>query len=656
MAINPEAQYPGKITPGDANYPYGSARNVTVPGDGTGTPWEAALLNDIFGFQQAMLNEAAIVPSGAPDNVLASQYLSALKAVSQIAAGQQFNNVTLLQANTKKIFLATVNGSGSAGDGGGRVYFYDTSDTGSADDGAFDIVDSRTPRAGTWKPLSHRIDSTLYQVPFAPSDGSVLLQKAIDKALALGNEFVDLKPGKYLASGLTGTDSVKFRGKGAVFSDLSLRVLGETAQRFNLPVGFSDMPFSEYTVDAIGTASVDIDVEQLWADNETQGTVPYHVSWVNGNDANNGSTNNPLKTINAAAQKADVGVILLMDGIHYDGLDAFVPTRDIEIRSFSGDEQVIRMGEDPADYTFTVTPATSFEYEAVISRQIRAVFDNTLPDGKGGYKEMTLVADAATVNATPGSWYYDVGLTKLFVRMFTNRAPGTDLVMLTTSQNILAGDQAMFLKNVKIEGGEHGFQLNATAAGSLIPRLYMQDCRIFYSNNFGIDSNAGKTYLERVEVADSKSDNLNYHDLDGTACVALEIDITSRGAGIRSQLAENNNASSMHENGVVVRVNGDYYDSYGPTLPDTDGSFSLNIGVVARDSQAPTAGFNVNFLNGQNLGGGKMFCHHCLSKGAATDYSATVSEIFVAECSDQGVFFEASAAAHVEQYWPDDKV
>ena len=81
MAINPETQYPGKITPASEAFPYGSARNVTVPGDGTGTPWEAALLNDIFGFQQALLSGAGIVPTGNPDEVGASQYLDAIKAI-----------------------------------------------------------------------------------------------------------------------------------------------------------------------------------------------------------------------------------------------------------------------------------------------------------------------------------------------------------------------------------------------------------------------------------------------------------------------------------------------------------------------------------------------------------------------------------------------
>lgn len=78
MALIPETKYPGKITPASANYPYGEAQNITVPGDGTGTPWEEALVNDVFGMQQALLKAATVVPNGNPDRVGASQYLQAL--------------------------------------------------------------------------------------------------------------------------------------------------------------------------------------------------------------------------------------------------------------------------------------------------------------------------------------------------------------------------------------------------------------------------------------------------------------------------------------------------------------------------------------------------------------------------------------------------
>lgn len=81
MAINPSVSYSGKTTTPDANYPYGGAQNITSPGDGTGTPWEAALVNDIFGFQQELLSKANITPTGNPEKVNASQYLDSLRNI-----------------------------------------------------------------------------------------------------------------------------------------------------------------------------------------------------------------------------------------------------------------------------------------------------------------------------------------------------------------------------------------------------------------------------------------------------------------------------------------------------------------------------------------------------------------------------------------------
>ena len=81
MAINPETLYVGKIKPASAPYPYGEAQDITLPSDGTGTPWKASFVNDLFGFQQSLLSEAGIIPSGTPDQVGASQYLDAAKTI-----------------------------------------------------------------------------------------------------------------------------------------------------------------------------------------------------------------------------------------------------------------------------------------------------------------------------------------------------------------------------------------------------------------------------------------------------------------------------------------------------------------------------------------------------------------------------------------------
>ncbi len=85
MALDPSTRYAGQIA-ADANYPYGKARNVAVSGDGSGTPLEADLVNDIFGFEQALLDAVGATPSGSPDQVGASQYLDAVNSLITDAA------------------------------------------------------------------------------------------------------------------------------------------------------------------------------------------------------------------------------------------------------------------------------------------------------------------------------------------------------------------------------------------------------------------------------------------------------------------------------------------------------------------------------------------------------------------------------------------
>ena len=90
MALDLESEYPGKVTPADANYPYGSAKNETVVDAFDGTPWEKAILNDNLGLQQGLLNAAGIVPSGNADTVVASQYMQGI--LYQVMTGELFED------------------------------------------------------------------------------------------------------------------------------------------------------------------------------------------------------------------------------------------------------------------------------------------------------------------------------------------------------------------------------------------------------------------------------------------------------------------------------------------------------------------------------------------------------------------------------------
>lgn len=93
MAINPDDAFPGKTAGTSPEYPYGKARNVASPGDGTGTPLDSAWLNDWFGLQQQLLSLAGIVPSGVADAVGACQVWDALYSLlspSRAPAGREF--------------------------------------------------------------------------------------------------------------------------------------------------------------------------------------------------------------------------------------------------------------------------------------------------------------------------------------------------------------------------------------------------------------------------------------------------------------------------------------------------------------------------------------------------------------------------------------
>lgn len=125
MALKPNETYPSQIDNSDpTGYPHGKARNVASPGDGTGTPWEEQLANDIFGMQQALLDEAAVTPSGNPDKVGASQYLEALDRLYAPTVIEVTGNGTIDLTDypwAKWAYVEAVGGGagGRTGSGGG---------------------------------------------------------------------------------------------------------------------------------------------------------------------------------------------------------------------------------------------------------------------------------------------------------------------------------------------------------------------------------------------------------------------------------------------------------------------------------------------------------------------------------------------------------
>ena len=83
MAIKIFEKFSPRANPSDADYPFGSIKNESVPGAQDGTPLDASWGNDMLGFTDALLNEAGITPNGLPDTVQSSQRLDSVKSIIQ---------------------------------------------------------------------------------------------------------------------------------------------------------------------------------------------------------------------------------------------------------------------------------------------------------------------------------------------------------------------------------------------------------------------------------------------------------------------------------------------------------------------------------------------------------------------------------------------
>ncbi|MET3051952.1 hypothetical protein ABXV19_09010 [Pseudomonas alkylphenolica] len=435
-----------------------------------------------------------------------------------------------------------------------------------------------------------------FSVSSSQSVNTAAIQAAVSTAISLGISYVRL-PGKgiFLAGAITGAASVLFVSNGAFFSDYLYAVEQNIVRKeVSMPSAFSWLGGKFYTGGATGLGKTTLTVEGLWRSQETAGVVNYYVDPALGSDANAGTgPNAPLKTIAAAIAKPDVGVVQVKAGVAYESLGNVIGVsvnRDIQIRSMSGaNDVIIRNGVDSAAVTWTI--ATGSTYQATVSTNIYRVMDKTVVDARGDYLDLKPQTSITNVNNNPGSYWYDSSTGIIYIRMHTNRSPSGDALLFRANTSLrVNGNRAILLKNLRFEGGTG---INMVTAAGARPRLYAVDSSFRYSGSNGIDTLGATAYLERCVIAKAGLDNLNYHDDSGLSSRALEIDVVSYGSGDLAAkgyvaLGESQNASSMHDSGSVVRVNGSYDEAYGPVIPDTGTSSSMNIGVYAGRSLAAT--------------------------------------------------------------------
>ena len=141
-------------------YVAGTTTATNMFSDNTGTSIGATVTLNARGEPEVSGNTVNIWLSDAVKYkfVLKDASGASLWTVDNIAVGiveeapKTFDTIADLQANTDALITrAAIAGHTTEGDGGGGDFWLDTSDTTTADDNGINIVDSQSPRTGTWK-------------------------------------------------------------------------------------------------------------------------------------------------------------------------------------------------------------------------------------------------------------------------------------------------------------------------------------------------------------------------------------------------------------------------------------------------------------------------------------------------------------------------
>jgi hypothetical protein len=255
------------------------------------------------------------------------------------------------------------------------------------------------------------------------------------------------------------------------------------------------------------------------------------------------------------------------------------------------------------------------------------VFDLLYRDAGGIPTRLTAAVDLTTCRATPGTYFFDSGASRMYVTAQDSRVlTGSTTMIVPTAGNVFQYtpiiDAQLWMDGIDFIGPTLGSVATANK------RLTWNARDVGYiggTNGLALTGPVDAINLS-PRVGGGNSDGLNYHGNaqgDGTA---LEYDLRSIRSGYDASAA--NNASTAHENCVVISVAGDYAGSQDRVIHDINSAKRFMVGSTIRES-AGTGATSITMQAG--TGGG------------------TAAEIWLDDCTIEdsttgGLFADAGCA------------
>lgn len=388
-------------------------------------------------------------------------------------------------------------------------------------------------------------------------------------------------------------------------------LLRKIKNKYSLPVGFEwkNIPINIFK-NGLGEFSTDFSLNKFKTDDTGK---TYYVDVNNGNASNDGlSKSTALKSIAAARLKEDVSTIIVAGGFYEDqyGFNntpaSRVPSRDITIKGAPGEEVIITTAR-LLNWSKTSTATNVYQSSRT---QLVNVYDNMNKNEDGTMKKMKLVESIALCDSTPNSYFYDGAV--VYIHTFDSRQPTKQSIIpfLDLVNFVSTGEFKIILQNLKFWGGRTGAVNVQCSTGDENPWLIADNCEFDYSQegNGGLTSLGYNTLLNNCKTFWNKRDGFNYHK-SGTK-IANGIEINCEGAynGIGRE-SQQDNGSTMHDGGKVLRINGKYHHNEGPNVHDiNEGMLSLNLGCESFKSLATVNDRNVCY----QVETGKMWLDSCI--------------------------------------------
>jgi len=315
--------------------------------------------------------------------------------------------------------------------------------------------------------------------------------------------------------------------------------------------------------------------------------VTLYVDPANGNDTNAGTQAAPFATVaKAFTEMNSLAVpctIALAQGEYNADSVGTVPT-------ITQNHNLVCFGDAPAVLTLATTE-TGWELDTTYPNLWKKTvtgaaplwaYDNGVLDEyeEGRALRVRTISDA---NNNLGSVHVD-GQT-IYVRTHNDREPDSDFRVLRNLPGINLGTTLWYWENVHFLGGS---DRGVTCANNTTGDSCFSKVRLSYAyagNAFRSDRDrAGRIFVFRSVASYSRTlDGWNYHNASSACSDVVEIDCIGHHNGLVG--GPNNNGSTMHDGGRIIRVGGDYSYNQNRNIHDiNNGTEVWMLGSVAGDA------------------------------------------------------------------------